>query len=89
MPKTQQERKKDLGVESMDEILQQVMVARCNHTQMRQKPCQISMKTANNYKYVYVWLFENQCIDGSQLVAPSHFEGNYGFDTLCVKVTRL
>ncbi len=89
MPKTQQERKKDLGVESMDEILQQVMVASCNHTQMRQKPCKISMKTTNNYKYVYVCLFENQCTDGSQLIAPSHFEVNYGFDTLCVKVTRL
>jgi hypothetical protein len=49
----------------MDEILLQVMGARCNHTQMRQKPCQISMKTENNYKYVYVWLFENECIDGS------------------------
>ncbi len=94
MPKTghmkYKERKKDLvGIESMDEILQQVMVVRCNHTQMRQKPYQISTKTTNNYPYVYAWLFENQCIDGSQIVAPSHFEGKYGFDTLCVKVSRL
>jgi hypothetical protein len=31
----------------------------CNHNQMKQKPCQIPMKTTNNYNYFYVLQFKN------------------------------